>query len=229
MRITETSHLEPEFVCTIDECGQTFSMESILFNHIKTSHDCPVVSVEIGNKGIARKCKSRHKVSPMKLQSVDRIDTKISKKSNLDEHIERSDTVQDLVCQPYLIEHTNDVHNKEEEHSCQQSCSQSNSNDEMKGHYNRYTTVKSLDCAECGKKFATNHSLKQHMNGVHNNIKPNVCPEPECEFRTAYKSNWKFHSKYHGNSRTKFTCHWPGCSYTAVYKSTLRQHRHSYR
>ena len=59
----------------------------------------------------------------------------------------------------------NDIHNKDKQLSRQQSGSQSKSNNEMKGHYNRYTTVKSFDCTECGKKFATKFSLKHHING----------------------------------------------------------------
>ena len=67
--------------------------------------------------------------------------------------------------------------------------SQSKTHNEMKGNYNRDSTLshlKSFDCPECGKKLKRKETLQNHIKLVHKNIRPYVCPQPGCQFGSAF-------------------------------------------
>ena len=88
----------------------------------------------------------------------------------------------------------------------------------------RRATKKSYDCSECGLLFNCNTYLQDHINSVHNNIKPHVCPEPGCQFRTAYRGHLTKHLKNHDGLKERFSCEWPECNFTTLYRISLQQH-----
>ena len=49
---SDESHSDPEFVCTYDECNQKFTMESMLSNHIISTHNQSLLNEKITIEGI---------------------------------------------------------------------------------------------------------------------------------------------------------------------------------
>ena len=179
MRITETSHSEPEFVCTVDGCHQRHAMPSMLLSHNGS---------DVGEEWTETYSVRRH-----------------GQIGNLRETFQESHIVDDM--------------------SNPDECgSQLNTCDQTKSHYNRHTTVTSYECPECGKTYRQKSSLEGHINTIHNNIKPYVCPEPGCQYRTAYKCNLYKHSKSHGDHLASLTCGWPQCNYVTFRRSDFRRH-----
>ena len=102
---------------------------------------------------------------------------------------------------------------------------QSQCNDQIKEQYNNEQTIpKLLNCKECGERFINKYKLYKYLNGVHKTIKPHMCPEPGCHYRTAYRNQMTLHLKDHYGLREIYTCHWPECDFATVYGNSLRQH-----
>ena len=98
----------------------------------------------------------------------------------------------------------------------------------MRRHYSKHKQKNwfSCDWPECDKIFKFKPSLEEHINAIHKNIKPNICPEPGCEYRTAYKGCLSEHAKTHqdAKARRKIPCDWPGCTYEANNNRDVRRH-----
>ena len=112
----------------------------------------------------------------------------------------------------HLMEHMNDVHNKNKELPRQQSIPP-------------IKPCVSYGSRERDEQYLQKKSAEQLINVVHNNIETYVCPEPGCQYRTTYKDKLVLHSRTHHNeSQTKLTCKWPECTYATTCNSDLERH-----
>ena len=78
----------------------------------------------------------------------------------------------------------------------------------------------------CGKGFAQRIHMETHYNAVHKKIKPFICSENGCTFRTAYKWELTLHSKnrHSADGTKKYKCEISGCDYTTNYKTSIEVH-----
>ena len=121
-----------------------------------------------------------------------------------------------------VIKHTDD---KGKKLSCPVSDCSANFRlpSEMKNHVMRVheKTEKPYACTLCPEKYWRPGRLKEHMNGVHLNIKPFKCNE--CDFASAYSSTLSGHVKAMHNGERHY-CPYPNCSHYAKYKGNLDKH-----
>ena len=119
--------------------------------------------------------------------------------------------------------HSNVEEQNRERHTCHQpGCDYSSLfKHEVKRHYKRshLKQYKTFPCSFCPKSLNSNTMLKEHINGVHLNLRPYKCDS--CEFATAYSTTLREHKKVaHGNQR--YDC--PHCNHSARYKGNLDKH-----
>ena len=50
---------------------------------------------------------------------------------------------------------------------------------------------------DCDKRVKTKQSLENHINAVHKQLKPHLCPMTGCSYRTSFKRNINQHMKTH--------------------------------
>ena len=127
-----------------------------------------------------------------------------------------------------LKDHKHDVHNPDKLLTCRRlNCNfETYKAREMKRHSARHSSWHSCDWPECGKMFKSRYQLVEHINAHHKNIKPYVCPEPDCPFRTAYRSSYEGHVKMHSHpeSLRRYACVWPECGYVTSTNTMLKIH-----
>ena len=106
----------------------------------------------------------------------------------------------------------------------------------------------------CDKVFTAKISLRDHINSIHTKSKQWCCEWPGCDFTTYIQSNLREHRLVHSNDYKfvcdytdcnakykrrrhliyhklrvhdqvkRFTCSWPGCTFTAFGKERLKPH-----
>ena len=211
-----TGHSKRNVVCTHEGCDKTFPTEVMMKDHLFRDHEGVKVKCDwpgceyVGLKSTVYSHRLRHQNQSKPLVcSHDNCGQKFTSNQLLREHI-------------------HDSHNADKLLSCRHSgCTfQTYKSREMKRHYNKHKNWFSCDWPECGKMYKVKIGLEEHMNAIHKNIKPYICPEPGCEYRTAYKGYLPEHVKSHkdAQARRKLPCDSPGCTYVANTNRNLRQH-----
>ena len=213
-----TAHTKHNVICTHEGCDKTFPTEKIMKRHVFRVHE--YVKVECGWPGCAyvglKDTVRSHRLRHQNLHKPKRL---VCNHDNCGQKFTSNDL---------LREHIHDVHNADKLLSCRRSgCTfQTYKSRELKRHYNNHQNWVSCDWPECGKMYKFKWYLEEHINAIHKNIKPHICPEPGCEYRTAYKHYLKVHVETHQDDqdRRKFPCSWPECTHVAKTNPDLKRH-----
>ena len=213
-----TGHSKHNVICTHEGCDKTFPTEVMMKRHVVRVHEGGGVKVKcdwpgcdyVGLKDTVRSHRLRHQnqTNPFVCN--------------------RDNCGQRFTCNQLLSEHIHDVHNADKLLSCRHSdCTfETYKSREMKRHYRKHKNWLSCDWPECHKMYKFKFHLEEHINANHKNIKPHVCPEPGCEYRTAYKGCLNEHVKTHQDDqdRRKVPCDWPGCTKMSKNNTDLKKH-----
>ncbi|XP_064080011.1 uncharacterized protein LOC135197034 isoform X1 [Macrobrachium nipponense] len=89
-----------------------------------------------------------------------------------------------------------------------------------KGVHMRKTNSPQLQCEKCQRLFSDKRMLRNHMESVHNKVKPFLCNY--CGYSTASRSTLKMHMRQHTGEKP-FACE--KCSYRTADHNSLRRHR----
>ena len=75
---------------------------------------------------------------------------------------------------------------------------------------------------EISGQYVKNKSRK----GQKKSVKPYVCSETGCQFRSAYKKNYEIHVRRHRDPESfrKYACNWPECQFVTDRNSSLKRH-----
>ena len=211
-------HTKRDVICTYEGCHKTYATEDLMKRHVSTVHE--VVKVECGWPGCAyvgpKDTVKSHRLRHQNLHKPKRL------------VCNRDNCGLKFTCNELLREHIHDVHNPDKLLKCRRfGCTfETYKSREMKRHYNKHKNKLSCDWPECGKTYKFKFHLEEHINAHHKNIKAYICPEPGCEYRTAYKSYLKVHAETHQDDQAtrKFPCSWPGCTYVAKTNKELKRH-----
>ena len=210
-----TGHTKRDVICTHEGCDKKFPTEKIMKNHVFRVHQAEAVKVKcdwpgcdyVGRRSTLYSHRLRHQNKPKPLVC------------------NRDNCGQSFSCEQSLREHTHDVHNANRLLKCRHSgCTfETYKSREMKRHYPKHKNWLSCDWPECDKMYQFKFHLEEHINAIHKNIKPHVCSEPGCQYKTAYNSCLNQHAKTH-QDRRKVPCDWPGCTYMSKHKNDLKRH-----
>ena len=215
-----TGHSKRRVICTHEGCDKTFTTENLMKGHVFRVHEGGGVKVKcdwpgcgfVGPKSTIKSHRLRH-------QNLTKPKPLVCNHGNCG---------QTFTSNQLLGDHIHDVHNAGKLLSCRRfGCTfETYKNREMKKHYDKHKNWLSCDWPECDKMFKYKFALEEHINANHKNIKPFICPEPGCEYRTAYKSSLNEHAITHRDvqARPKVPCSWPGCTYVTTTNRTLRRH-----
>ena len=213
-------HSKRNVVCTHEGCDKAFPTEDMMKGHMSRVHKGVKVECDwpgcgyVGPKSTIHTHQLRHQNQTKPKPLV----------------CNHDNCGQRFTCNQLLREHIHDVHNADKLLTCRRfGCTfETYKSREMKRHYSKHRDKNCLSCdwPECGKTFKFKLSLEEHKNAIHKNIKPYICPEPGCQYRTAYKANLPEHAKTHQDAQTRrrIPCDWPGCTYEATNNRNLRQH-----
>ena len=184
-------HTKRNVICTHEGCDKTFATEDMRNSHVFRVHEGGGVKVKCDWPG------------------CEYVGLKSTIKSHRWRHKNQNQT-KSFVCNHHncgliftgdqlLREHIHDIHNPDKMLSCRRfGCTfETYKSREMKRHYRKHKYWLSCDWPECDKRYEFKFGLEEHKNAIHKNIKAYICPEPGCEYRTAYKANLLQHAKTH--------------------------------
>ena len=136
--------------------------------------------------------------------------------SQLNEHISRHLNKKQFVCEEcnkdfnsnsHLIKHKRYVHSTGRPFVCNQiGCNKTfKTKSDLIKHHIKHSSVKSIGCDKCDKRFKNNQLLLKHKQWIHLNIRRFVCPQNYCKQRFKRKKDLNDHKGTHSPDKP-FKC-----------------------
>jgi len=216
---------ENNFQC--EHCIKVFSLKKHMNEHVRSVHE-GIRNFECGfcdKKFFKKYEKTKHerKHTGEKPHQCQICGDSFKQKLTFDEHMTFHSGIQEFQCidcgKQFGLERSL-RHHRLLRHTHQLPCNMCDKKFSTKSHLERHVKghlgIKDSQCVDCGKQFASNRSLKQHMANEHLDQKPEnqeVFTCPVCGKLFKYVNNMKTHMKTHSESHVKVQCNECGKHY----------------